>query len=52
MAYKAKEFAKKLAIVDQQNSVPQDITIEKLVAYGRVPHQQLMKKMLKKMRRQ
>ena len=44
MAYKAKEFAKKLAIVYQQNIVPQDITIEKLVAYGRVPHQQLMKK--------
>ncbi|MEK3730600.1 ABC transporter ATP-binding protein [Lysinibacillus sp. FSL W8-0953] len=44
MTYKAKEFAKKLAIVYQQNSVPQDITIEKLVAYGRVPHQQLMKK--------
>lgn len=52
MAYKAKEFAKKLAIVYQQNSVPQDITIEKLVAYGRVPYQQLMKKMLKKLRRQ
>ncbi|MGX2961149.1 ABC transporter ATP-binding protein [Peribacillus sp. JNUCC 23] len=36
--YKPKEFAKKLAIVHQQNEAPWDITVEKLVAFGRLPH--------------
>lgn len=40
--YKAKEFAQKLAIVYQTNITPQELTVEKLVAYGRVPYQNLI----------
>lgn len=36
--YKAKELAKKLAVVHQQNVAPQDMTVEKLTSYGRIPH--------------
>ena len=39
--YKQKEFAKKFAIVYQQNDIPTDITVEKLVGYGRLPHSSL-----------
>ena len=42
--YKAKEFAKKLAIVYQQNEIPQDLTVEKLVRFGRMPYSSLFKK--------
>lgn len=35
---KQKEFAKKAAIVHQNNDASADITVEKLVAYGRNPH--------------
>ncbi len=42
--YKPKEFAKKLAIVYQQNDIPKDLTIEKLVGFGRLPHQTMLKK--------
>ncbi len=34
-----KDFAKKVAIVHQYNTAPDDITVEKLVGYGRTPHQ-------------
>ncbi|PID13989.1 iron ABC transporter ATP-binding protein [Sporosarcina sp. P34] len=40
--FKPKEFAKKLAIVYQQNDVPKDLTIEKLVGFGRLPHKTLL----------
>ena len=33
-----KEFAKKVAIVHQNNQASEDLTVEKLVAYGRTPH--------------
>lgn len=36
--FKAKELAKKLAVVHQQNVAPQDMTVEKLTSYGRIPH--------------
>lgn len=36
--YKPKELAKKLGVVHQQNSAPSDMTVEKLVYYGRLPH--------------
>jgi len=36
--YSPKELARKLAVVHQQNSAPEDITIERLVGYGRIPH--------------
>lgn len=36
--YKPKELAKKLGVVHQQNSAPADMTVEKLVYYGRLPH--------------
>lgn len=42
--YKPKEFAKKLAIVYQQNEVPKDLTIEKLVRFGRLPYHTMMKR--------
>ncbi|WP_303968947.1 ABC transporter ATP-binding protein [Sporosarcina ureae] len=42
--FKPKEFAKKLAIVYQQNDVPKDLTIEKLVSFGRLPHKTLLQR--------
>ncbi|MEK4424211.1 ABC transporter ATP-binding protein [Solibacillus sp. FSL K6-1523] len=42
--YKPKDFAKKFAIVYQQNDIPSDLTVEKLVMYGRMPHSSLFKK--------
>lgn len=36
--YKPKELAKKLGVVHQQNTAPADISVEKLVHYGRLPH--------------
>lgn len=44
MMFKPKEFAKKLAIVYQQNEVPKDLTIEKLVGFGRLPHKMLLQR--------
>lgn len=40
---KYKEIAKKIATVHQHNSTPEDISVEKLVSYGRTPHQQIYK---------
>lgn len=34
-----KQLAKKLAIVHQYNQAPPDLTVEKLVSYGRTPYQ-------------
>lgn len=42
--YKPKEFAKKFAIVYQQNDIPNDLTVEKLVMYGRMPYTSFLKK--------
>lgn len=36
--YKPKELAKTLGVVHQQNTAPSDMTVEKLVQYGRLPH--------------
>lgn len=36
---KLRDFAKQVAIVHQYNTAPEDITVEKLVGYGRTPHQ-------------
>lgn len=35
---KPKELALKLGVVHQQNTAPDDMTVEKLVTYGRLPH--------------
>ena len=35
---KQKELAREIATVHQQNTVPSDITVKELVAYGRIPH--------------
>lgn len=35
---KSKEFAKKLAFVSQNNEIPDDITVEAFIKYGRMPH--------------
>lgn len=37
-----KEFARRVAIVQQYNSASDDITVESLVAYGRTPHRRLL----------
>jgi len=42
--YKPKEFAKKFAIVYQQNDIPNDLTVEKLVMFGRMPYSSILKK--------
>lgn len=42
--YKPKEFAKKFAIVYQQNDIPHDLTVEKLVMFGRMPYSSLLKR--------
>lgn len=36
--YKPKELARQLAVVHQQNEAPSDLTVEKLVSFGRMPH--------------
>ncbi|WP_078379013.1 ABC transporter ATP-binding protein [Sutcliffiella halmapala] len=41
--YSAKEFAKKLAVVHQHNEAPSDMTVEKLISYGRIPHKRIFK---------
>lgn len=33
-----RDFAKRVAIVHQKNSAPADLTVRKLVAYGRIPY--------------
>ena len=35
---KYKDIAKEIATVHQQNTVPDDITVKELIAYGRMPH--------------
>ncbi len=42
--YKSKEYAKEVARVYQQNRILSDITVEKLVSYGRTPHLKPLKK--------
>lgn len=37
-SYQAKELARHLAVVYQQNEAPADITVKKLVTYGRFPY--------------
>ncbi|MDH4420713.1 MULTISPECIES: ABC transporter ATP-binding protein [Bacillus] len=39
--YKPKEFARKLAVVHQQNEAPSDITVEKLTSFGRMPYKNI-----------
>lgn len=39
--FRAKELAKKIAVVHQHNSAPPDMTIERLVGYGRLPYQSM-----------
>lgn len=41
--YKPKEFARKLAIVHQTNEAPSDLTVEKLVGFGRLPYKSFLK---------
>lgn len=36
-----KEIAKKISMVHQQNSAPSDFTVERLIAFGRMPHQSM-----------
>lgn len=42
-AYKPKELAKRIAVVHQENSAPADMTVERLVGYGRLPYKSMFK---------
>lgn len=42
--YKPKELAKTMAVVHQYNSAPQDMTVEKLISYGRLPYKTMFSK--------
>lgn len=42
-SYRPKELARRLAIVHQHNEAPDDLTVERLVRYGRLPYQGLLK---------
>ena len=39
---RAREFARAAAIVHQKNTAPDDLTVKKLVGYGRLPHSSLL----------
>ncbi len=41
--YPLRHFAQKVAIVHQKNSAPDDLTVEGLVAYGRIPHSHMLR---------
>ena len=41
---KYRDIAKEIATVHQQNTVPDDITVKELVAYGRIPHKKYFEK--------
>lgn len=41
--YTLKSFSKEVAIVHQYNQAPLDISVEKLVSYGRIPYHQFYK---------
>lgn len=38
-----RDFAKKAAIVHQKNTSPDDLTVRKLVGYGRIPHSSMLR---------
>lgn len=42
-AISLKEFARRAAIVHQKNTAPDDLTVERLVAYGRLPYSSIFK---------
>lgn len=41
LSYSPKELARKLAVVHQHNDAPPDLTVQRLTAYGRLPHRRL-----------
>ena len=43
--YKPKELAKRLAVVHQENEAPSDMTVERLITYGRLPHRSMFSSM-------
>lgn len=38
-----RDFARKAAIVHQKNAAPEDLTVERLVSYGRLPYRSIFK---------
>ena len=38
-----KSFARKAAIVHQKNTAPDDLTVERLVSYGRLPYRSILR---------
>jgi len=47
LEFHPKAFAKKLAVVFQQNEIPEDLTVEKLVRFGRLPYHNFLSKQTK-----
>ncbi|MFS0788088.1 ABC transporter ATP-binding protein [Shouchella sp. 1P09AA] len=41
--YSTKEWARQLAVVHQQNEIPQHLSVRSLIAYGRFPHRDRFK---------
>ncbi|SDC40091.1 iron complex transport system ATP-binding protein [Terribacillus halophilus] len=41
--FKPKELARRLAVVHQQNISPSDMTVERLVSFGRMPHRNVFR---------
>ena len=42
--YKGRDYAKRVAVVHQQNIAPGDLTVEKILRFGRTPYQGLFSK--------
>ncbi|GAE32240.1 ABC transporter ATP-binding protein [Halalkalibacter hemicellulosilyticus] len=40
--FSTKEFAREIAVVHQQNDAPTDMTVERLIEYGRLPYKKLL----------
>jgi iron complex transport system ATP-binding protein len=40
---KLRDFARRAAIVHQKNAAPDDLTVRKLVSYGRIPHSSMLR---------
>jgi iron complex transport system ATP-binding protein len=41
--FRRRDLARRAAIVHQKNSAPDDLTVKRLTAYGRLPHQNLFR---------
>ncbi len=42
-SYKAKDFARKIAMVNQTNHISEDMTVQELIQFGRIPYKKIWK---------